>query len=178
MLRLRPALRPVSLLSRRTLFTSSLRFQQAGSPSPPSVTSETKIPVAEDPRPEVEAQDEIPTSYPEVKRELYYHRDPYAGWDDKQNRRNFNEPLHQDDDILNLWSPEYYDTVSDGTAVRWVSYFFLSIAGLFGVCYTFFYPERRAVPRNYPHDGLSRALGARTPEEAEYLGARVDKTAY
>lgn len=167
MLRINPALRlrPVSILSKRALTTTRFNLQ-------------TKIALNEDPTPKIEPQDEIPTSYPDVKPELYYNRDPYGDWDDVQNRRNINEPLHEDEDVLNLWSPEYYQYVSDGEAFKLVSYFFLGVAGIFGVCYTFFYPKRIAVPRNYPHDGLSKALGARNSEEAELLGARVDKTAY
>lgn len=166
MLGLRRSVRPVSLLSKSLI---SMRFQS---------TASTKIPLNADPIPKIKPEDEIPQSYPEVKRELYYKRDPYGDWDDVQNRRNLNEPLHPDEDILNLWSPEYYDTVPDSTAVKWWIYFFSGIGIYAGFMYFFVTPGRRGVPRSYPHDGLSRAMGARDEKEADILGARIDKTAY
>lgn len=113
--------------------------------------------------------------YPIVEPDLYYHRDPDAPWDDPQNRRNVGQLLHPDDDILNLWSPHYYDTVKDSTAVKWQLIFFAGLGTFSGVMYLFFYPERRAVPRDFP-DGLARDFGARNEEEAELYGMRVDKT--
>lgn len=114
-------------------------------------------------------------AYPDVEPDLYYYRSPDAKWDDPQNRRNFGQILHPDDDILNLWSPAYYDAVPDATAVRWQLYFFAGVGVFSAIMYTFFYPERRAVPRSYP-DGLARDFGAKTPEEAELYGVRVDKS--
>ncbi|OAX84740.1 hypothetical protein ACJ72_00879 [Emergomyces africanus] len=35
-------------------------------------------------------------------------RDPYGDWWDKQDRRNFGEPVHEDNDILTILSTEKY----------------------------------------------------------------------
>lgn len=112
-----------------------------------------------------------PDSYPEVPREYYYHRSPDQKYFDQQNRRDFNQPLHLDDDVLNLWSPHLYEEVSDSTAVKWQLYFFGCI-GLFSAgCYWYTggKPQRKAVPRQYP-DGLVKDLGG----DKVY----VDKTFY
>jgi len=173
MLKLRPLVRPSFFISKRALL-----FVRSQHDDSKKISFNVDQSQQAGPQVDMNPADIVPESYPDVPRELYYNRDPYAPWDDKQNRRNFNEPLHEDEDILNLWSPEYYQYVDDKTAVKWVSYFFLTIAGFSGFCYMFLYPKRVAVPRNYPHDGLSRALGAKNAEEAEIYGARVDKTAY
>jgi hypothetical protein len=113
--------------------------------------------------------------YPKVEPDLYYNRDPDLPWDDPQNRRNIGQTLHPDDDILNLWSPHYYDAVKDSTAVKWQLIFFAGLAGFSGLMYLFFYPERKAIPRTYP-DGLARDFGARNEKEGELYGVRVDKS--
>ncbi|CDR42870.1 CYFA0S10e03290g1_1 [Cyberlindnera fabianii] len=113
--------------------------------------------------------------YPDVPRELYYYRDPDAKWDDPQNRRNFGQPLHPDDDLLNLWSPHYYDTVSDAKALQLQFIFFGAVGAFSAIMYYFFYPERNAVPRDYP-DGLARDFGARNEEEGNLYGVRIDKS--
>ncbi len=38
--------------------------------------------------------------YPVMKPEKREHRDPYAGWWDEQERRDYNEVVHEDNDIL------------------------------------------------------------------------------
>ena len=42
------------------------------------------------------------------------HRDPYGGWWDAQEKRNFGEPVHEDNEILSVFSPEQYTHVSPG----------------------------------------------------------------
>ncbi|KAL2050250.1 hypothetical protein ABVK25_009477 [Lepraria finkii] len=41
-------------------------------------------------------------------------RDPYADWWDKQERRNYGEPVHEDNDILGMFSPEEYTHFKPG----------------------------------------------------------------
>ncbi|GMM38855.1 hypothetical protein DASC09_061940 [Saccharomycopsis crataegensis] len=115
--------------------------------------------------------------YPPIQTDLYFNRDPYKKYDDQQNRRNFDEPLDPEDDMKNMWSPDYYQPVSDLTALKYNGIFFGSLITIGTVLYFFFYPEKPAVPRNYPHGGLAKALGAGNEEEAKFLHARVDKTA-
>lgn len=115
--------------------------------------------------------------YPDIKGDLYFKRSPYVKYDDQQNRRNFNEPLDPNDDLLNMWSPDYYQPVSDATALKYSAVFFGGIATFAGILYTFFYPEKPAVPRNYPYGGLAKDLGSGNQEEDHLHAARIDHKA-
>lgn len=121
--------------------------------------------------------DPLLAEYPDFKPELYFDRDPYNKYDDQQNRRNFDEPLHINDDMLNMWSPDYYQPVSDATGLKYNAVFFGGIGIFAATLYYFFYPEKPAMPRNYPHGGLAQALGASGEEDAPLYAARIDKTA-
>lgn len=100
-----------------------------------------------------------PENYVKGKYELAQHRTPYGNYDDPQMRRNFNEPLHAEDDMLNMWSTDHFDFVSDKTALTWMAIFFGSL-GLFATSIITFYKlEKPAVPRNYPYGGLWKELG-------------------
>ena len=41
-------------------------------------------------------------------------RDPYADWWDPQERRNYGEAVHEDNDVLGVFSPEAYTHFSTG----------------------------------------------------------------
>lgn len=91
---------------------------------------------------------------PREKRSL---RDPYENWWDPQERRNYNEPLHEDNDILGIFSTEPY---SHFTA-RWGWVLMGSfVATVFGLCAAVqvYYPDKGSVPRTFP-DGLEKELG-------------------
>lgn len=66
--------------------------------------------------------------------------------------------LHEDDDILGRFSPEEYTWTTPGKGVVMVGTFMLAVFGLCGAVYSL-YPDRPAVPRRFPHDGLREALG-------------------
>ena len=51
------------------------------------------------------------TSALPVKRQF---RDPYADWWDPQERRNYGEAVHEDNDVLGVFSPEAYTHFSTG----------------------------------------------------------------
>ena len=51
------------------------------------------------------------TSALPVKRQF---RDPYADWWDPQERRNYGEVVHEDNDVLGVFSPEAYTHFSTG----------------------------------------------------------------
>ncbi|KAH9838272.1 uncharacterized protein C8Q71DRAFT_806993 [Rhodofomes roseus] len=83
---------------------------------------------------------------------------PALGWDDKQMRRNFGDPLHERDEILSMWGPDA-PTVPPSTALR---HFIIAFSGIaaFGVfCKYTLVPARPAVPREYPFSGLVTELG-------------------
>ncbi|EPE06984.1 nadh ubiquinone oxidoreductase subunit [Ophiostoma piceae UAMH 11346] len=103
-----------------------------------------------------------------VKRQF---RDPYGDWWDKQERRNYNEPVHEDYDQLGMFTPYEYTWTTAGKGLAQIGAFvvvFLSV--VFAVKAT--YPDQPTVPREY-EGGLERELGgpgavrARSPEDAE-----------
>lgn len=85
------------------------------------------------------------------------NRDPYADWWDKQERRNYGEPLHEDEDILGRLSPEEYTHASPGKAVFQLFFFVGAVFGLAGIV-SMLYPDKPALPRTFP-DGLESELG-------------------
>ncbi|ODV96792.1 hypothetical protein PACTADRAFT_48607 [Pachysolen tannophilus NRRL Y-2460] len=114
--------------------------------------------------------------YPKIKAINYQKRDPYLKYDDQQNRRNFNEPLHPNADALDMWSPDYFDFISDRVGIRWFLTLFAVIGAGSGIIYFGnFYPDRPVYPRTYPHGGLAKDLGSRTDEDAHLYAARIDK---
>lgn len=91
---------------------------------------------------------------PPIKRQ---HRDPYADWDDKQERRNFGEPVHEDNDIMGIFALEdYTHMTSSRGALLWAGF----IAAIMGIGYgvTVTYPGKPSTPKEY-EGGLERELG-------------------
>ncbi|KAL5339278.1 hypothetical protein BJX70DRAFT_364365 [Aspergillus crustosus] len=91
---------------------------------------------------------------PRVKRQF---RDPYVDWWDKQERRNFGEPVHEENEILGVFSPEQYTHVSAGKGLLQLGAFVATFLGFCGVV-SFFYPDKPSLPRTFP-DGLEKELG-------------------
>lgn len=85
------------------------------------------------------------------------HRDPYGDWWDKQERRNFGEPVHEDNDILGMFSPYDYTHVSARKAFFQLGCFAATVVGLCGIV-SIYYEDTPAVPRTFP-GGLDRELG-------------------
>ncbi|KAI4216511.1 MAG: hypothetical protein LQ351_001000 [Letrouitia transgressa] len=85
------------------------------------------------------------------------HRDPYGDWWDKQERRNFGEPVHEDNDILGMFSPYDYTHVSARKALFQLGCFAATVLGLCGIV-SVYYQDTPAVPRNFP-GGLDKELG-------------------
>ncbi|KAG7858709.1 hypothetical protein KL939_002831 [Ogataea angusta] len=102
-------------------------------------------------------------------------RDPYQVYDDQQNRRNFDTPVHPFEDNLDMWSPDFINPVSDSTAIANFLGWFAGL-GSFATAIWFFdlWPERPATPRSYPHGGLYKDLGGKEGEEELYR-ARIDR---
>ena len=91
---------------------------------------------------------------PRIKRQF---RDPHADWWDKQERRNFGEPVHEDHDILGMFSTWEYTWVSTGKGLFQIGVF---VAAFLTVCYgvKLTYPDRKSSPREF-ESGLERELG-------------------
>ncbi|KAK7202855.1 hypothetical protein BZA70DRAFT_285192 [Myxozyma melibiosi] len=107
--------------------------------------------------PYTKGDDRLVGDYPEYPYVYAQHRDPYAKYDFQQLRRNYNDPLHEDDDMLNMWSPDVHDYVSTAGAVRWALGFF-TVFGLFSYAVSFSVPEKIATGRVYDN-GLFKELG-------------------
>ncbi|KZT53239.1 hypothetical protein CALCODRAFT_416617, partial [Calocera cornea HHB12733] len=84
-------------------------------------------------------------------------RKPGDQWWDKQDRRNFGEPVHEQDEALTIWAPDVYP-ISGPSALFQFSLAVLGFIG-FGFVLSTIRPGRPAVPREYPYDGLSEHLG-------------------
>ncbi|KAK9472163.1 putative NIAM subunit of mitochondrial NADH:ubiquinone oxidoreductase [Dipodascopsis tothii] len=121
------------------------------------------------------SDDRLVGDYPKYPYEFAQKRDPTAKYDEQQLRRNFNEPLHEDDDMLNMWSPDVHDYVPNSTAFRYLASFFLSI-GAFGVFASYFTPDAPAAPRVFP-EGLYKELGG-VENGSQIVAARVDDGTY
>ncbi|KAI9061308.1 hypothetical protein FKP32DRAFT_1613151 [Trametes sanguinea] len=82
---------------------------------------------------------------------------PARGWEDLQFRRNFGEPLHEQEEVLSMWGPDV-PVVPPQTALRW---FTIAVLGFvsFGVLCNVAHPEIPAVRREYPFGGLVNELG-------------------
>ena len=89
-----------------------------------------------------------------IKRQF---RDPHADWWDKQERRNYGEPVHEDNDILGMFSPEEYTQATPGQAIFQLGCFIAAVFGLCGVV-SIFYADKPSVPRRFP-GGLDKELG-------------------
>ncbi|KAI1497203.1 hypothetical protein F5X99DRAFT_29422 [Biscogniauxia marginata] len=89
-----------------------------------------------------------------VKRQF---RDPHADWWDKQERRNYGETIHEDNDVLGIFSPYEYTWVSPGKGLAQIGAF---IATFLSVCWVVgrLYPDKPSYPREY-EGGLERELG-------------------
>ncbi|KAL1958864.1 hypothetical protein VTO42DRAFT_3701 [Malbranchea cinnamomea] len=151
----------------------SLRFLTRRLPSQPLVRLSAYRPAAVQVRFASQSQAEIEdpdmnggyVNPPPQKRQL---RDPYGGWWDPQDRRNFGEPVHEDNDILTTFSTEPYNHF---TAPKALFLFGCSISTVFilsGIV-SFFYPDKPSVPRTFS-DGLERELGGPNAVRARKQG--------
>lgn len=104
---------------------------------------------------------------PRVKRQF---RDPHADWWDKQERRNFGEPVHEDNDILGVFSPEQYTHVTPKKAFLSIGTFVAAFLGLCGVV-SLYYPDKPSAPRTFP-GGLEKELGGPSAVSVSILSLR------
>jgi len=91
---------------------------------------------------------------PFIKRQF---RDPYGDWWDKQERRNYGEPLHEDDDIMGMFSPHEYTHAKPGKAFFQLGCFIATVFGLCGIV-SLTYEDRPSAPKEY-EGGLEAELG-------------------
>ncbi|CDH56272.1 nadh-ubiquinone oxidoreductase ashi subunit (ci-ashi or ndufb8) domain-containing protein [Lichtheimia corymbifera JMRC:FSU:9682] len=111
--------------------------------------------------------------YPNLPRYSTQTRGPY-GWWDPQDKRNFGETVHEEDELYGVWAPDLFH-YSPYKALAQLGL----AAGIFaGVSYLVYnnYPERPASKRTYPYDGLKAELGSRE-YDIRPRGARPDTEA-
>jgi NADH dehydrogenase (ubiquinone) 1 beta subcomplex subunit 8 len=91
---------------------------------------------------------------PEIKRQF---RDPHADWWDKQERRNYGEPVHENHDQLGMFTPYEYTWVPAAKGAFQCAVF---IAAFLALCYSVraVYPDRKSYPREFA-GGLEKELG-------------------
>lgn len=116
--------------------------------------------------------------YPNPKPEFAQFKDPYAKYDDQQNRRNLNEPVNIDDDLYDMWSPDVFNHTSDSTALKHNAIFFSAVLGLGALVWMFeLNPAKPAMPRSFPYGGLAKSLGAGDEESEAMYRVKPDTTA-
>lgn len=94
---------------------------------------------------------------PAVKRQF---RDPTADWWDKQERRNYGEPVHEDNDILGMFSPEEYTHVKPAMGAFQIGCFVVAVLTLC-TAVGLTYPDKQSAPREF-EGGLETELGGPT----------------
>lgn len=116
--------------------------------------------------------------YPNVKPELAQNKDPYAKYDFPQLRRNFGDKLNINDDMYDMWSPDYFQFVSDKTALKHNAIFFSTILALAAGIYFFeLNPEKPAMPRSFPYNGLAKDLGSGSEKTDYFYKVKTDDNA-
>jgi NADH dehydrogenase (ubiquinone) 1 beta subcomplex subunit 8 len=99
-------------------------------------------------------------------------RDPYGDYWDKQDRRNYGEPCHEDHDILGVMSLHDYDHFTPGWGAVLLGTFVASVFTLMGVM-SFYYPDKKSAARTFP-DGLEAELGGKRALLVSTLVVRND----
>ncbi|CEG74814.1 hypothetical protein RMATCC62417_09961 [Rhizopus microsporus] len=107
--------------------------------------------------------------YPNLPRYSAQARGPH-GWWDPQDKRNFGETLHEEDEIMGVWAPDLHE-YSPRKALAQLAFFFGVVGAVAGLVYKT-YPESPAAKRTYPYDGLKEEFGAREGD-IRPRGARV-----
>lgn len=89
---------------------------------------------------------------PPVKRQF---RDPHAKYWDQQERRNYGEPIHEDNDVLGMFTTEAYTWTTPGWGAVLFATFIASVVGL-AVVVNATKPDKPAVAREFD---LTEELG-------------------
>ncbi|KAI4921467.1 hypothetical protein J4E85_008812 [Alternaria conjuncta] len=87
------------------------------------------------------------------------NRDPYGDYWDKQERRNYGEPCHEDNDIMGVLALHDYNHFTPQWGFVLLGTFVASVFGLCAAVGTF-YPDKLSAPKTYP-DGLEAELGGK-----------------
>ncbi|KAL4401265.1 mitochondrial respiratory chain complex I protein [Malassezia pachydermatis] len=141
-----PAMRAASRMQTRAMSMSAVRMQkktQAQLPKGTIVPGSKVDPQLGD--------------YPAMPMENQQFRPYSRHWWDTQDRRQYGETLHEQDDVLNMWSPDAYKTPGP-LALR----HFLTAVGLIAAFSYVVYstvPEAPMMRKTFPRNGLADELG-------------------
>ncbi|ORY75796.1 hypothetical protein BCR37DRAFT_383955 [Protomyces lactucae-debilis] len=97
---------------------------------------------------------DYPTNIPAINRQT---RSETVKWDNQQDRRNFNEPLHELDDVLTVFGPDVHTHVKPRTAFFHLGVWLACFMGVVGFGKIMFF-ELPAERRTYPYNGLEKEL--------------------
>ncbi|KAK0500423.1 hypothetical protein EDD18DRAFT_1149937 [Armillaria luteobubalina] len=100
-----------------------------------------------------ETDDDYP-KVPNVSRQYL----PAKGWQDPLTRRNFGDPVHEQDELYSMWGPDI-PTIAPHIALRHFTYAVISFVSFGFVVKYALTPEMPAIRRQYPFGGLVTELG-------------------
>ncbi|KAG6853976.1 hypothetical protein C0991_011838 [Blastosporella zonata] len=95
--------------------------------------------------------------YPQLPFVSRQHLTPH-GWQDPLMRRNFGDPLHEQEEVLGMWGPDI-PPVAPSTAA---GHFFIAVTAFVSFGFLVRYgllQEPPAIRREYPYGGLVTELG-------------------
>ncbi|BEI86757.1 hypothetical protein CcaverHIS002_0701030 [Cutaneotrichosporon cavernicola] len=147
LLRATRTFRPAALLARGNSY-----YIAPPVPTHPHHSPSAPIPP---PPPGVEVDPQL-HGYPQLPEVSLQLREPF-GWWDIQERKNFDEPVMEEEDYLGMWGPDVFK-IGGGAALLALT----AALGLVGAFGWFVYetsPPLKAVRREYPYGGLEKALG-------------------
>ncbi|RXK36922.1 hypothetical protein M231_05824 [Tremella mesenterica] len=105
--------------------------------------------------------------YPQLPYVSLQSRSPF-GWWDQQERKNFGEVVHEEEDRLGMWGPDVH-RISGGSALMQLGLAF-SLIGLFAYGLSITRPQRPVAQRTYSYGGLAVELGGNAIARAEEDG--------
>ncbi|CAO1635361.1 unnamed protein product [Sympodiomycopsis kandeliae] len=97
-------------------------------------------------------------TYPDVPAISRQRRKYDKNYWDPQEKANFGETLHEQEDILGVFAPDLHPNVTPQSAARQLGVAALCFAGFFTLIY-YMTPEAPFVRRTYPRNGLAEELG-------------------
>ncbi|EGG06461.1 uncharacterized protein MELLADRAFT_86651 [Melampsora larici-populina 98AG31] len=95
--------------------------------------------------------------YPRIESASRQWRNPYAKWDDPQERCNLNEPLHAEEEMMGIWAPDVH-RISVSHALLNLAIAFSTLGGIMTAA-AYVAPKSPVVPREFPYNGLTQELG-------------------
>ncbi|KAF7773252.1 hypothetical protein Agabi119p4_5419 [Agaricus bisporus var. burnettii] len=109
-------------------------------------------------RPSYDTTDPEP-NYPQLPYVSRQHLPPKQ-WDDMLLRRNYGDTLHEQEEVLSMWGPDIPPAGLTGESALRQLLGALAGFAVLGVYIKYFgIPDRPAVPREFPYDGLVKELG-------------------